>query len=169
MNQPPAASVRAASTALLALALASCGSTSRSTSTTTVLEPAPAQFTAPDARAPTASDAAAPPPHAAAAPDIRVVWQGESPYGNVFVTEGHGLRAMRIGGATAVEQTVVRIDDPYSYPSDYVDWMLVALPYAPRLERLLMIGLGGGAISNVLHRAMPELFTPPKGSRPWPY
>jgi spermidine synthase len=54
-------------------------------------------------------------------------------------------------------ETIVNLRDPDDLPLHYTRSMTTALAYPNEVRRVLMVGLGGGAISTYLARAMPEL------------
>jgi spermidine synthase len=80
-----------------------------------------------------------------------------APVGNrIIVTEdSEGLRALRFeqGGA---RQSVVRPGDPLRLELPYTRMAMVGLAFVPRPERLLVVGLGGGAIPMFLRAVVPE-------------
>ncbi len=74
----------------------------------------------------------------------------------IIVTEdSEGLRALRFeqGGA---RQSVVRPGDPLRLELPYTRMTMVGLAFVPRPERILVVGLGGGAMPMFLRAVVPE-------------
>ncbi len=64
--------------------------------------------------------------------------------------------SFRVKSSSHIE-TIVNLRDPDDLPLHYTRSMTTALAYPNEVRRVLMVGLGGGAISTYLARAMPEL------------
>ncbi|MFP2931713.1 spermidine synthase [Pyxidicoccus sp. 3LG] len=76
----------------------------------------------------------------------------------VVVTEDpQGLRTLRFeqGGA---RQSVVWPGEPLRLEAQYTRMSMVGLAFVPRPQRILVIGLGGGAIPMFLRAVLPEAF-----------
>ncbi|WP_223759343.1 fused MFS/spermidine synthase [Myxococcus sp. RHSTA-1-4] len=74
----------------------------------------------------------------------------------VIVTEDpQGLRTLRFeeGGA---RQSVVWPGEPLRLEADYTRVSMVGLAFVPRPSRILVVGLGGGAIPMFLRAVLPE-------------
>jgi spermidine synthase len=95
---------------------------------------------------------------AAAAPAQPVVlYEKESPYNTVIVTEdAAGLRTLQFERYGA-RQSVVKIGDPDHLELPYIRTVLVSLALVEEPKRVLVIGLGGGTIPSFLHRHFPEM------------
>src|SRR3954464_9376181 len=93
---------------------------------------------------------------ALASAEPRVIHQRASPYGDLYVTEeAPGLRTLsfRPDGA---RQSVVDLGDPDHLELAYTRMALAAMALVPNPRRILLAGLGGGALPRFLHRNFPE-------------
>lgn len=111
----------------------------------------PVAFAAP-AQAP--SSAA---PGSAAAATPKVVFDKVSAYGRVLVVEDGHRRMLRFGDADGVDQSVMSLDDPASVPTEYVRYAGLGLLFVPKVERVMMIGLGGASFTGMIDRALPAV------------
>jgi len=64
---------------------------------------------------------------------------------------------MRFGSPAGSEQSAVEIGNPRALPLEYTRYALIGLAHQGRPRSMLMIGLGGGTFSTLVHRAMPEM------------
>jgi spermidine synthase len=87
----------------------------------------------------------------------RVVHSEESPFGKVLVIEDGKFRYLRFDRVDGDDQSMISISDPRAVPMDYVRAAAIGLACAARLERVLMIGLGGGTFSTLLRQSLPDL------------
>jgi spermidine synthase len=87
-----------------------------------------------------------------------VVDEARSPYNHIVVTEHGSVRTMYfvVDGTHYIESRVDRAH-PRSLDLDYTRTMMAGFLVQPRPRRLLMIGFGGGQISNYLFGRFPEL------------
>ena len=92
----------------------------------------------------------------AAASTPKVVFDKASAYGRVLVVEDAHRRMLRFDDVNGVDQSVMSLDDPASVPMEYVRYAALGLLFVPKLESVLMIGLGGGSFTTMVHRALPE-------------
>jgi len=89
---------------------------------------------------------------------MRVVYSEPSPFGPVVVVESGGHRILRFGSAyTSVDQSVVSISDPESVSMEYIRYAAIGAAYTPEIGRMLMVGLGGGIFTNLVHRVRPDI------------
>jgi spermidine synthase len=86
----------------------------------------------------------------------RVLYEKQSPYNTIVVTEDErGLRTLwfeRYG----VRQSVVKVGDPDHLELAYARAMPVGLALVEKPERILIVGLGGGTIPSFLHKHYPQ-------------
>ncbi len=88
----------------------------------------------------------------------RLVHSEASPYGTVVVVERGDYRYLRFGSADARDdQSMISISDPESVPMDYIRVATIGAAYTPEVERLLMVGLGGGTFTTLVHRLRPDV------------
>jgi spermidine synthase len=90
-----------------------------------------------------------------AAGQSKVLYEKESPYNTIVVTEdSDGLRTLQFERYGA-RQSVVRVGDPDHLELPYVRTVLVSLALIDEPGRVLIVGLGGGTIPSFLHRHYP--------------
>jgi len=95
-------------------------------------------------------------PKAVAAAKQKVLFEKQSPYSTVIVTEDdRGLRTLMLerGG---VRQSVVKPGDPDHIELAYARVMPAGLALVKAPGRILIIGLGGGTIPSFLHKHYPR-------------
>ena len=86
----------------------------------------------------------------------KVLYEGESSYNTIVVTEdSHGLRTLRFE-QDGVRQSVVKVGDPDHLELPYARAMPVGLALVERPNRMLIVGLGGGTIPSFLHKHYPR-------------
>jgi len=87
----------------------------------------------------------------------KVLYEKESPYNTIVVTEDSGgLRTLWFekGGA---RQSVVKVGDPDYVELPYARAMPVGLALVEEPKRVLIVGLGGGTIPSFLHKHYPRM------------
>ena len=113
--------------------------------------------------APAATPAASPPAHPAVALAAtpraagRVVFDRRSPFARVLVIDEGPLRVMRFDSLDASEQSAIVRDRPGAVPIEYVRYALLGLAHHGHATRVLMVGLGGGTFTTLVHRALPDV------------
>jgi spermidine synthase len=95
----------------------------------------------------------------AAEPSELVLEEARSQYNRVRVTERGTVRTMYFVGDNGVQYIESRVDRAYpaSLDLDYTRTMMAGFLLQPRPTRLLMLGLGGGGMSNYLRGRVPGL------------
>jgi spermidine synthase len=89
---------------------------------------------------------------AVAAAQQKVLYQKDSPYNRVVVTEDdQGMRTLLFGNQ-GVPQSVVKVGEPDHLQLPYARAMVSGLALCPEPKRVLIVGLGGGAIPSFLHK-----------------
>jgi spermidine synthase len=71
------------------------------------------------------------------------------------IVDLEGFRHLMVNGDDAAMHSKMLLSAPDELVSVYVCFMLYALPFAPRLDDILLIGLGGGQQTKFLHRRLP--------------
>lgn len=64
---------------------------------------------------------------------------------------------MRFGSPSASEQSAIEPGNPRAVPVEYVRYALLGLAHHGRPRRVLMVGLGGGTFTTLIHRALPDV------------
>ncbi len=81
-----------------------------------------------------------------------VLFRQDTQYHRITVTEGDGARHLRFDRS---HQSAISLDDPFVSRIRYPDYMHLALALNPDAERVLVLGLGGGAITKRFWRDYP--------------
>jgi spermidine synthase len=84
-----------------------------------------------------------------------VVHVERSLYRNIVVDEDDNERCMRFGRYASARQTCISLTDERNLVFNYMRAMMGALYLNPSPNRILIIGLGGGAITSALQRMLP--------------
>jgi spermidine synthase len=103
-----------------------------------------------------APSAAHPASASASASRPKVLFDKPSAYGRVIVVEEGRLRILRFDAVDGVDQSAMSLDDPASVPVEYVRYAGLGLLFVPAPRSVLMIGLGGGSFTGLLHRVLPQ-------------
>jgi spermidine synthase len=98
------------------------------------------------ARKPAATPATAP----------RIVFDRTSSFGRVLVIDEGARRVMRFGSPSASDQSAIEPGNLRAVPVEYVRYALLGLAHHGRPRRVLMVGLGGGTFTTLVHRALPD-------------
>jgi len=89
---------------------------------------------------------------AAPAAGERIILERDSPYHRILVTEEGGYRYLR---ADNVWHTQMKLSDPHGRGLPYSDYVDLAFLFNPKIQRVLVIGLGGGTIPKRFVRDYP--------------
>ncbi|MCB9706002.1 MAG: fused MFS/spermidine synthase [Myxococcales bacterium] len=95
----------------------------------------------------------------AADPGETILEEARSRFNHVRIGQYGSLRTMYFVGDNGVQYIESRIDvsRPQSLDLDYSRTMMAGFLLQPAPKRVLMLGLGGGQISNYLYRHFPDL------------
>jgi spermidine synthase len=81
----------------------------------------------------------------------------ETEYNDIFIAK-HGpelAMSFQLKGYDYTE-SIANLTDPVDLPVRYTQLMTVALAYPPQIQRILMVGLGGGSLSSYLGHFLPD-------------
>jgi len=81
-----------------------------------------------------------------------ILFRADTQYHRITVTEGDGARHLRFDQS---HQSAISIEDPYESRIRYPDYMHLAMAIKPDAKRVLVLGLGGGAITKRFWRDYP--------------
>lgn len=81
----------------------------------------------------------------------------QSEYERVFVVDKGDRRYLRFGSLNSANQSIISLSDPTAVPVEYIRQATLGVMLTPSLNRVLMIGLGGGNFTTLLRRHFPEL------------
>ena len=102
------------------------------------------------------------PPPRSATPDAdrspQTRFDKRSEFGRILVVDEGEMRHLRFGSEHAGNQTTISLSNPSAVPMKYVRFAMLAMLFTPNCERVLMVGLGGGAFSTLLRRHYPALW-----------
>ncbi len=83
----------------------------------------------------------------------RVLYRADTQYHRITVTEADGIRHLRFD---ASNQSAIDLRDGYTSTIAYPNYMDIALALHPDAKRVLVLGLGGGAVTKRWWRDYPE-------------
>jgi spermidine synthase len=82
----------------------------------------------------------------------------ETEYNNIYINKAGPLLSMTTRVRNEINyHSIVDLADPDDLQVPYTRLMAAALLYPQNIQRILMVGLGGGSISTYLGRAMPDM------------
>jgi len=82
----------------------------------------------------------------------KVLYEKDSPYNHIVVTEDEqGLRTL-LFGSDGVRQSVVKVGKPDHIELPYARAALAGLAFCENPRRILIVGLGGGTLPGFLHK-----------------
>ncbi len=83
-----------------------------------------------------------------------ILFRADTQYHRITVTEDDDARHLRFDSS---HQSAISLDDPYQSRIRYPDYMHLALALKPDAKRVLVLGLGGGAITKRFWRDYPTV------------
>lgn len=83
------------------------------------------------------------------------IWQQRSMYRNIIVLEGNGHRCLTFG-ARSDRQSCIDLSNPGKLVFGYTQRIFDALTHIPRLNRILIIGIGGGSLPMAIRETYPN-------------
>lgn len=87
----------------------------------------------------------------------KTIHSERSLYRNILVEEKRGLRCLKFNvRSSKTQQSCMLVDDPQRLVFNYTKMLFSSLLVNPNPERILIIGLGGGTMSNTLHQLFPS-------------
>jgi spermidine synthase len=88
----------------------------------------------------------------------KVRFDERSEFERILVVDKGDRRYLRFGTADNGYQSSISLVDPEAVPMEYIRLAMLGMVMTPAPERVLMIGLGGGAFTNLLRRHFPDLW-----------
>ena len=82
----------------------------------------------------------------------------QSEYERVLVIDKGDRRYLRFGNPNSVNQSIISLSDHRAVPAEYIRLATLGVMLTPNLNRVLMIGLGGGNFTTLLRRHFPDLY-----------
>jgi spermidine synthase len=87
----------------------------------------------------------------------KTIHSERSLYRNILVEEKRGLRCLKFNVKSAkTQQSCMLVNDPTKLVFNYTKMLFSSLLVKPNPERILIVGLGGGTMSNSLHQLFPN-------------
>ena len=85
------------------------------------------------------------------------VHKERSIYRNIVITENKGIRCMQFETRRkkVSNQACINLKQPEQLVFEYVQGTLLGLAHNPAPKRVLILGLGGGTLANVIHQVSP--------------
>jgi spermidine synthase len=99
------------------------------------------------------------PPAAAAQRDAgrHIVYSQASPFGTVLVIDEGDYRYLRFDTPDGDDQSMISLSDARAVPMRYIRHAAVGWAATGKLERVLMVGLGGGTYTTLLRQVWPDV------------
>jgi spermidine synthase len=82
------------------------------------------------------------------------MYEHQSGFHRVKVTDTNGVRNLKF---ERNQQSSMRLDDPFETDIEYIAYFHIALAIQPELQKVLMIGLGGGTLAKQFWRDYPQV------------
>lgn len=90
--------------------------------------------------------------------NAKVIHSERSLYRNILVEEKHGLRCLKFNVRSSnTQQSCMLVNDPKQLVFNYTKLLFSSLLLNPDPKNILIIGLGGGTMSNALHQLFPKV------------
>ena len=86
----------------------------------------------------------------------KLLFEKESPYQTIYVTQHDSLVNLRAGSKFARSSAYDK-DNPYRHIFEYTELMVMGLSYLENPQNALIIGLGGGTLTKYLKKYYPDL------------
>lgn len=83
------------------------------------------------------------------------IWQQRSMYRNIIVLEGNGHRCLTFG-ARSDRQSCIDLANPGKLIFGYTQRIFEALQHIPKINRILIIGIGGGSLPMAIRETYPD-------------
>lgn len=95
-------------------------------------------------------------PEAIYEPQIR--FDERSKFDRILVVDEGEMRCLRFRNVNNVNQSMISLSNPEVVPMKYIRLAMIGILFTPQMERVLMIGLGGGTFTSLLRRYYPALW-----------
>jgi spermidine synthase len=81
-----------------------------------------------------------------------------SKFDRILVVDEGNIRHLRFRNVNSVSQSMISLSDPKAVPMKYIRLATLGILFTPQMDRVLMIGLGGGTFTSLLRRHYPDLW-----------
>jgi spermidine synthase len=81
-----------------------------------------------------------------------------SEFDRILVVDEGEMRYLRFRNVNSVNQSMISLSNPEAVPMKYIRLAMIGILFTPQMERVLMIGLGGGTFTSLLRRHYPALW-----------
>jgi spermidine synthase len=89
-------------------------------------------------------------------PQIR--FDERSEFDRILVVDEGDMRYLRFRNVNSVNQSMILLSNPEAVPMKYIRLAMLGIIFTPQMDRVLMIGLGGGTFTSLLRRHYPTLW-----------
>ena len=93
-----------------------------------------------------------------AAQSCQIRFDKRSDFDRILVVDEGEMRHLRFGDKDAGNQCTISLSRPSAVPMKYIRFAMLGMRLTQQHERVLMIGLGGGAFTTLLRRHYPALW-----------
>lgn len=94
---------------------------------------------------------------ATAVADDQILYEGDSIYHHITITQGEGQRCMIFGRQRDLRQTCINITRPDTSIFEYTSMMFAGYLFRPDARKVCLIGLGGGYIPTFFRKHLPQV------------
>jgi spermidine synthase len=98
-----------------------------------------------------------PAPPAQAAADDQTLYEGDSIYHHITISQNSGERCMIFGRKRDLRQTCVNLAKPDDSIFEYTSMMFAGFLFRPDAKKVCLIGLGGGYVPTVFRMHLPHV------------
>ncbi len=81
-----------------------------------------------------------------------------SEFDRIIVVDEGDRRYLRFHNINGSNQSMISLSNPEAVPMKYIRLATLGILFTPQMERVLMIGLGGGTFTSLLRRHYPDLW-----------
>ncbi len=89
-------------------------------------------------------------------PQIR--FDKRSEFDRILVVDVGKMRCLRFRDVDGGNQSMISLSNPEAVPMECIRLAMLGILFTPQMERVLMIGLGGGTFTSLLRRHYPALW-----------
>jgi spermidine synthase len=81
-----------------------------------------------------------------------------SEFDRILVVDVNKMRCLRFREVDGGNQSIISLSNPEAVPMKYIRLATLGILFTPQMDRVLMIGLGGGTFTSLLRRHYPDLW-----------
>jgi len=88
----------------------------------------------------------------------RIRFDERSEFDRIIVVDEGDRRYLRFHNINGSNQSMISLSNPEAVPMKYIRLATLGILFTPQMERVLMIGMGGGTFTSLLRRHYPDLW-----------